>query len=126
MIYSTAASRAKGVRGHLSSSPESKRLSISILDENIPRGISPKSHEEANLRLKLLAKLLADEIRSREKSNLAKYKSFKEMLEQSLWAKSHHNPRHSSSGDVVRACLSQIKPRGHCSSESRTNEDAQS
>ena len=43
---------------------------ISILDDKFLEQF--KSHEQENLRLKLLAKILADEIRTREKSNLAK------------------------------------------------------
>ena len=52
-----------------------------------------------------IAKLLADEIRSREKSNLAKYKSFKEMLEQSL---QKYPNRAIQAADVV-CVLIQIK-----------------
>ncbi|HEY5769893.1 MAG TPA: type I restriction enzyme endonuclease domain-containing protein [Terrimicrobium sp.] len=80
-----------------------RTASISILDETFLGEF--KSHEEANLRLKLLVKILADEIRNREKSNLAKYKSFKEMLEQSL--QKYHN-RAIQAADVVRVLI-QIK-----------------
>jgi type I restriction enzyme R subunit len=76
---------------------------LSILDEKFLEEF--KSHEQENLRLKLLAKILADEIRNREKSNLTKYKSFKEMLEQTL--KKYHN-RAIQAADVVRALI-QIK-----------------
>jgi type I restriction enzyme, R subunit len=106
---------AKAVRELLDRSIESKgvvdifqaagiaRPDISILDEKFLEEF--KSHEEENLRLKLLAKILADEIRSREKFNLAKYKSFKEMLEQTL--QKYHN-RAIQAADVVRVLI-QIK-----------------
>jgi len=107
--------KEKAVRDLLDRSIESKGVvdifqsagietpDISILDEAFLGEF--KSHEEANLRLKLLAKILADEIRSREKSNLTKYKSFKEMLEQSL--QKYHN-RAIQAADVVRVLI-QIK-----------------
>jgi len=107
--------KEKAVRDLLDRSIESKGVvdifqaagietsDISILDEAFLGEF--KSHEEANLRLKLLSKILADEIRVREKSNLAKYKSFKEMLEQSL--QKYHN-RAIQAADVVRVLI-QIK-----------------
>jgi type I restriction enzyme R subunit len=107
--------RAKAVRELLDRSIETKgvvdifqaagiaRPDISILDEDFLGEF--KSHEEENLRLKLLAKILADEIHSREKSNLAKYKSFKAMLEATLLK--YHN-RAIQAADVVRV-LMQIK-----------------
>jgi type I restriction enzyme, R subunit len=52
--------------------------------------------------VKLLAKILADEIRVREKMNLTKYRSFKEMLEQTL--QKYHN-RAIQAADVVRVML---------------------
>jgi type I restriction enzyme R subunit len=81
---------------------------ISILDEQFLQEF--KSHEEENLRLKLLAKILADEIRGREASNLAKYKSFKEMLETTL-QKYHH--RAIQAADVVRALIQIKKEMDH-------------
>ena len=76
---------------------------ISILDEKFLGEF--KSHEATNLRLKLLAKIVADKIRSREKTNLAKYRSFREMLEQAL--QKYHN-RAIQAADVVRVMM-QIK-----------------
>jgi type I restriction enzyme R subunit len=76
---------------------------ISILDEHFLEEF--KSHEQENLRLKLLTKLLADEIKSREKSNIVKYRSFKEMLEDTL--QKYHN-RAIQAADVV-SVLIQIK-----------------
>jgi type I restriction enzyme R subunit len=107
--------KAKAVRDLLDRSIETKGVvdifgaagiekpDISILDDKFLEQF--KSHEQENLRLKLLAKILADEIRSREKSNLAKYRSFKEMLEQTL--QKYHN-RAIQAADVVRAIV-QIK-----------------
>jgi type I restriction enzyme R subunit len=107
--------KAKAVRELLDRSIETKgvvdifqaagiqRPDISILDEKFLGEF--KSHEEENLRLKLLAKILADEIHSREKSNLAKYKSFKAMLEATL--QKYHN-RAIQAADVVRVLI-QIK-----------------
>jgi type I restriction enzyme R subunit len=107
--------KAKAVRDLLDRSIETKGVvdifgaagiekpDISILDDTFLEQF--KTHEQENLRLKLLAKILADEIRSREKSNLAKYRSFKEMLEQTL--QKYHN-RAILAADVVRAIV-QIK-----------------
>jgi type I restriction enzyme R subunit len=76
------------------------KADISILDEKFLEEF--KCHEQENLRLKLLAKILADEIRVREKMNLAKYRSFKEMLEQTL--QKYHN-RAIQAADVVRVMI---------------------
>ena len=104
--------RAKAVCDLLDRSIESKgvvdifaaagieKADISILDESFLEEF--KSHEQENLRVKLLAKILADEIRVREKTNLAKYRSFKEMLEQTL--QKYHN-RAIQAADVVRVML---------------------
>jgi type I restriction enzyme R subunit len=104
--------KAKAVRELLDRSIESKgvvdifaaagieKADISILDEKFLEEF--KSHEHENLRLKLLAKILADEIRVREKMNLAKYRSFKEMLEQTL--QKYHN-RAIQAADVVRVMI---------------------
>ena len=104
--------KAKAVRELLDRSIESKgvvdifaaagieKADISILDETFLEEF--KSHEQENLRLKLLAKILADEIRVREKLNLAKYRTFKEMLEQTL--QKYHN-RAIQAADVVRVMI---------------------
>jgi len=76
---------------------------ISILDDQFLEQF--KSHEQENLRLKLLAKILADEIRSRERSNVTKYKSFTEMLETTL---QKYHSRAIQAADVVRVIV-QIK-----------------
>lgn len=104
--------RAKAVRELLDRSIESKgvvdifaaagieKADISILDESFLEEF--KSHEQENLRIKLLAKIVADEIRVRERTNLTKYRSFKEMLEQTL--QKYHN-RAIQAADVVRVML---------------------
>lgn len=108
----TDEAKAKAVRDLLDRSIESKGVvdifkaagiekpDISILDEKFLGEF--KSHELENLRLKLLAKILADEIRVRERTNLTKYKSFKEMLEQTL--QKYHN-RAIQAADVVRVLV---------------------
>lgn len=107
--------KAKAVRDLLDRSIESKgvvdifaaagieKADISILDEKFLEEF--KSHKQENLRLKLLAKLIADEIHVREKMNVTKYRSFKEMLEQTL--QKYHN-RAIQAADVVRVLI-QIK-----------------
>ena len=104
--------KAKAVRDLLDRSIESKgvvdifaaagikKADISILDESFLEEF--KSHEQENLRVKLLAKIVADEIRIREKMNVTKYRSFKEMLEQTL--QKYHN-RAIQAADVVRVML---------------------
>jgi type I restriction enzyme, R subunit len=76
---------------------------ISILDEQFLEEF--KSHEQENLRLKLLTKILADEIKAREASNVVKSRNFKEMLEDTL--QKYHN-RAIQAADVVRVLI-QIK-----------------
>ncbi|MGB8644612.1 MAG: type I restriction endonuclease subunit R [Anaerolineae bacterium] len=58
------------------------RPDISILDERFLEEF--KSKEFENLRLKLLEKLVMDEIQARQRANLTKYRSFQEMLEAML------------------------------------------
>jgi type I restriction enzyme, R subunit len=64
-----------------------ERADISILDDNFLQTFKDKPNE--NLRLKLLEKLLADEIQHRQKKNLAKAKSFRALLEETL--RKYHN-----------------------------------
>ncbi|MDI1445954.1 type I restriction endonuclease subunit R [Polyangium sp. 6x1] len=59
-----------------------ERADISILDDKFLQTFKDRKHE--NLRLKLLEQLLLDEIRRRQKRNLAKAKSFRELLERTL------------------------------------------
>jgi type I restriction enzyme R subunit len=55
---------------------------VSIIDDKFLQTFQGRPHE--NLRLKLLAKLLDDAIRSRAHRNLAKAKSFRELLQATL------------------------------------------
>jgi type I restriction enzyme R subunit len=59
-----------------------ERADISILDDNFLQTFKDRKHED--LRLKLLEQLLRDEIHRRQKQNLAKAKSFRELLEKTL------------------------------------------
>jgi type I restriction enzyme R subunit len=64
-----------------------ERADISILDDRFLQTFKDRPYE--NLRLKLLERLLQDELRRREKNNLAKYRSFRELLEATL--QRYHN-----------------------------------
>lgn len=64
-----------------------EKADISILDDRFLQTFKDRPYE--NLRLKLLEQLLQDELRHREKNNLAKYRSFREMLEATL--QKYHN-----------------------------------
>lgn len=77
-----------------------EKADISILDDEFLQTFKDKPLE--NLRLKLLEKLLSDEIRRRQKKNLAKAKSFKELLENTL--QKYHN-RLIDAVAVIRAML---------------------
>lgn len=59
-----------------------ERSEISVLDDAFLQTF--KGKPLANLRMRLLEKLLSDEIQARQKRNLAKARSFKEMLERTL------------------------------------------
>ena len=76
------------------------RADVSILDEEFLQTFPGQPRQ--NLRLKLLARLLSDEIARRERSNLAKARSFRELLEKTL-AKYHG--RLIDAAAVVRAML---------------------
>lgn len=73
---------------------------LSILDDNFLQTFKGRAYE--NLRLKLLEKLIADEIQLRQKKNLAKAKSFKELLENTL--SKYHN-RLIDAAAVVKAII---------------------
>lgn len=64
-----------------------ERADISILDDRFLQTFKDRPHE--NLRLKLLQKLVQDEIFRRRSRNLAKAKSFQELLEKTL--EQYHN-----------------------------------
>lgn len=77
-----------------------ERADISILDDHFLQTFKDKPNE--NLRLKLLEKLLADEIQLRQKKNLAKAKSFRALLEETL--RRYHN-RLIDAAAVIRAMV---------------------
>jgi type I restriction enzyme R subunit len=76
------------------------RADISILDDNFLQTF--KDRPLPDLRLKLLEKLLADEIHMRAKKNLAKAKTFRELLEATI--QNYHN-RLIDAAAVIRAML---------------------
>lgn len=76
------------------------KADISILDDNFLQTF--KNRPLPDLRLKLLEKLLADAIHMRAKKNLAKAKTFREMLEATL--QKYHN-RLIDAAAVIRAML---------------------
>jgi type I restriction enzyme R subunit len=76
------------------------KADISILDDHFLQTFKDRPYE--NLRLKLLEQLLQDELRQREKNNLAKYRSFREMLEATL--QRYHN-RLIDAAAVIRVML---------------------
>lgn len=73
---------------------------ISIIDEKFLEEF--KSKEQENLRLKLLEKLLTDEIQLRKRKNLKKYRSFKDILEKTL--KRYHNNA-ITAAEVIKAMV---------------------
>ncbi len=77
-----------------------QRADISILDDQFLQTFKDKPLP--NLRLKLLEKLLADEIRMRERRNLAQARSFRQLLERTL--QNYHN-RLIDAAAVIRAML---------------------
>lgn len=77
-----------------------ERADISILDDAFLQTFKDKPNE--NLRLKLLEKLMADEIQRRQKKNLARAKTFRLLLEETL--RKYHN-RLIDAADVIRAMI---------------------
>ncbi|VVB65269.1 Uncharacterised protein [uncultured archaeon] len=73
---------------------------ISILDDEFLQTFKDKPH--VNLRLKLLEKLISDEIHLRQRRNLAQAKSFRELLENTL--RNYHN-RLIDAAAVIQAML---------------------
>ncbi len=81
-----------------------EKADISILDDKFLQTFKDRPLE--NLRLKLLQKLIEDEIQARRKKNLAKARSFQEMLEATL--KRYHN-RLIDAAAVVKALVQMRK-----------------
>src|SRR5439155_5454272 len=84
-----------------------ERADISILDDAFLQTF--KDRPLADLRLRLLAKLLADEIQVRQARNLAQAKSFKALLEETL--QRYHN-RLIDAANVIEAMLKIRKEMG--------------
>ena len=76
------------------------KADLSILDDQFLQTF--KDHPQENLRLKLLTKLLADEIRFRQQKNQARSRTFSEMLQDTLLK--YHN-RLIDAAAVVSAML---------------------
>jgi type I restriction enzyme R subunit len=77
-----------------------EKADLSILDDNFLQTF--KNKPLPNLRLKLLEKLLADELSNHERKNLAKAKSFRVMLEETI--QRYHN-RLIDAAAVIKAML---------------------
>lgn len=77
-----------------------ERADISILDDKFLQTFKDKPNQ--NLRLKLLEKLLADEIQFRQKKNLTKANSFRALLEETL--RKYHN-RLIDAAAVIQAMI---------------------
>jgi type I restriction enzyme R subunit len=73
---------------------------ISILDENFLQTF--KDHPNENLRIKLLQRIVEDELHRRQHRNLAHVRSFKQLLERTL--QEYHN-RLIDASEVVRVML---------------------
>lgn len=57
---------------------------VSILDDKFLAGFGEGEPEHQDLQMRLLAKLLSDELYRRRRQNLTRYRSFKEMLDKAL------------------------------------------
>ena len=77
---------------------------MSIIDEKFLQTFRNRPHE--NLRLKLLEKLIRDEIARRAASNLAKAKSFRELLEATL---ARYHKRIIDAAAVIKAMVDMKK-----------------
>ncbi|MBI3465498.1 MAG: DUF3387 domain-containing protein [Planctomycetes bacterium] len=77
-----------------------EKADISILDDDFLQTF--KDQPQENLRLKLLEKLVRDEIQLRRKKNVAKAKSFQELLEKTL--QRYHN-RLIDAAAVIKALI---------------------
>jgi type I restriction enzyme R subunit len=76
------------------------RPDISILDDDFLAGFKRQKHPD--LQVRLLEKLLRDELFNRRKGNLIQYRNFKEMLDSTL---TRYNNRAISAADVVRVMV---------------------
>ncbi len=81
-----------------------EKADLSILDDAFLQTFKDKPHQ--NLRLKLLEKLMKDEIMLKQKRNLAKAKSFRDLLEETL--QKYHN-RLIDAAAVIKAMIEMRK-----------------
>jgi type I restriction enzyme R subunit len=88
---------------------------LSILDDAFLQTFKDKPHE--NLRLKLLEQLLRNEINERQKKNLAKAKSFRELLEATI------QRYHNRLIDAAAVIQEMIKIRKVMTSDDRRREE---
>ena len=98
-----------------------ERADISILDDEFLQTFKNKPLE--NLRLKLLEKLLKDEIQRKQKKNLTKARSFRELLEKTL--QNYHN-RLIDAAAVIQAMIKireEMEQDGRRAAELRLEED---
>jgi type I restriction enzyme R subunit len=77
-----------------------EKADISILDDDFLQTFKERPHQ--NLRLKLLERLLNDEIQARRRKNLAQAKSFRQLLEQTL---DKYHARLIDAAAVIQAML---------------------
>lgn len=91
------------------------RADLSILDADFLQTYKDRPHE--NLRLKLLQRLLHDEINRNQEKNLAQARSFRELLEQTL---QRYHSRVIDAATVIQTMLAIQKER--TSSSRRANE----
>lgn len=77
-----------------------EKADISILDDDFLQTFKHKEHP--NLALKLLEKLMNDQIKLRKKKNLAKAKSFRELLESTL---EKYHSRLIDAASVIQAMI---------------------
>jgi len=77
-----------------------EKADISILDDDFLQTFKDRPHQ--NLRLKLLERLLNDEIQARRRKNLSQAKSFRQLLEQTL---DKYHARLIDAAAVIQAML---------------------
>ena len=73
---------------------------ISILDEKFLAGY--KQQKQQDLQMRLLEKLMRDDLQTRRKQNLVRYRSFKEMLDDAI---TRYNNRTIEAADVVQVMI---------------------
>ncbi len=77
-----------------------ERPDIAILDEQFLAGFKNQPHQD--LQVRLLEKLMRDELEQRRRKNLVRYRSFKEMLDQAI---TRYNNRTIEAADVIQVMV---------------------